>query len=396
MTPRPGRAAWIVLDGVGLGALPDAACYGDGDAATLPHVAAACGGLVLPHLQRLGLGHLAAIAGVPPHPAPCGGFGRMREVAAGKDSISGHWEMAGVTLEEPFATYPQGFPAELIEQITTVAGCAPLGNVSASGTSILGVYGAEHLKTGRPILYTSVDSVLQIAAHEAVLAEEELYHLCRRLRMLADAYHIGRVIARPFTGDPVAGFRRTAGRKDFPMPAPRTTLFDRLCNEQVPVWAVGKLADLFAGRSIARVLPTRDNADGMRRILEAWDALPQPALLAANLIDFDMIYGHRRDAKGFGRALEAFDTWLPQLQARMTADDLLLIAADHGCDPLTPGTDHTREYVPILGWQPGLNEARPLGERATMADLGATLAEFFGVTLPNGQSFLGELRQRGG
>ena len=392
MTRPSGRAIWIVLDGVGLGALPDAAAYGDSDAATLPHVAAACGGLALPNLQRLGLGHLAAIAGVPPHPSPCGAFGRMREQAAGKDSISGHWEMAGVTLQAPLATYPQGFPAALLEGFAAAAGCLPLGNVAASGTAILDRYGAEHLQSGRPIVYTSVDSVLQIAAHEAVLPPAALYELCRQVRVLADSYGIGRVIARPFTGDPATGFRRTPGRKDFPMPPPRATLLDRLEQAQVPVWAVGKLADLFAGRGIARQLPTRDNREGMARILQAYGELPGAGLLAANLIDFDMIYGHRQDAVGFGHALEAFDAWLPQLQSLLAKEDLLLIAADHGCDPLTAGTDHTREFVPVLGWRPGLQSARPLGERASFADLGATLADFFGVPVTAGVSFLGEVR----
>jgi phosphopentomutase len=391
MTRRIGRAVWIVLDGVGLEALPDAAAYGDAGAATLPHVAAACGRLSLPNLRQLGLGHLAEIAGVPPAPAPGGAFGRMREQAAGKDSISGHWEMAGVTLVEPFATFPQGFPAALIERFAEIAGIRPLGNVAASGTAILDRYGAEHLRTGQPIVYTSVDSVMQIATHEAVLAPPQLYRLCWQARELADSYRIGRVIARPFTGDPGTGFRRTAGRKDFPMPPPRPTLLDRLTAAGLPVWAVGKLADLFAGRGIARQLPTRDNDEGMARILAALGELAGPGLLAANLIDFDMIYGHRQDAIGFGRALETFDAWLPQLQAAMTGDDLLLISADHGCDPLTPGTDHTREYVPLLAWRPGLHDARPLGERLTFADLGATLAAYLGVTLPEGTSFLEKL-----
>lgn len=388
---RPHRAIWIVLDGVGLGALPDAAAYGDADAATLPHVAGACGGLSLPNLQRLGLGNLAAIAGVPPLAAPCGAFGRMRERAAGKDSISGHWEMAGVTLHEPFTTFPHGFPDELIDRFAELAGCRPLGNVGSSGTSILKLYGAEHLRTGRPIVYTSVDSVFQIAAHEAVIPPSDLYHLCRRTRELVDSYRIGRVIARPFTGNPATGFCRSAGRKDFPLPPPRPTLLDGLTGAGVPVWAVGKLHDLFAGRGITRALPTRDNAEGMTRILESLAMLPAPGLLAANLIDFDMAYGHRKDAAGFGRALEEFDAWLPRLQQVLRPGDLLLISADHGCDPLTPGTDHTREYVPVLAWRPGLQTPRPLGDRATFADLGATLAACFGLRLEEGTDFLAEL-----
>ena len=387
-----GRAVWIVLDGVGIGALPDAADYGDADAATLPHVAAACGGLTLPNLRRLGLGHLAAIAGVPPDPEPCGAFGRMLEQAAGKDSISGHWEMAGVTLREPFATFPSGFPPELIEAFAGLSGCLPLGNVAASGTSILKEFGAEHLRSGRPIVYTSVDSVFQIAAHEEVLAPEELYRLCHLTRTLVDSWQIGRVIARPFCGDSGEGFRRTAGRKDFPLAPPRPTLLDRLTAVGIPVWAVGKLADLFAGRGIARQLPTRDNEEGMVRVLEALGEMSGPGLLAVNLIDFDMVYGHRQDAIGFGRALEAFDSWLPHLQSVLAKDDLLLISADHGCDPLTPGTDHTREAVPVLAWRPGLCAAIPLGERSTFADLGATLAEHFGITLEEGTSFLPDFR----
>lgn len=390
MKHKAGKAVWIVLDGVGVGALPDAGFYGDEGAATLQHVAAACGGLSLPNLQLLGLGHLADIPGVPPAPHPRGAFGRMRQQAAGKDSISGHWEMMGVVLAEPFATFPQGFPSELMERFAALAGCPPLGNVAASGTAILDCYGAEHLRSGQPIVYTSVDSVFQIAAHVDVFPPEKLYALCLQVRSLADEYRIGRVIARPFCGDPLGGFRRTGGRRDFPSPPPVPTLLERLSTAGVAVWAVGKLADLFAGRGIARQLPTRDNEDGMARILESLAELPSPGLLAANLIDFDMIYGHRQDAVGFGQALGSFDAWLPQLQALLDDGDLLLISADHGCDPLTPGTDHTREYVPVLAWQPGFRKASPLGIRESFADLGATLAEFFEIRLPAGVSFLGE------
>ena len=316
----------------------------------------------------------------------------MRECAAGKDSISGHWELAGVTLKTPFATYPDGFPIGLLDGFAALAGKPPLGNISSSGTAILEQFGAEHLHTGRPILYTSVDSVFQIAAHVEVMSETALYGLCQAARELCDDYRIGRVIARPFQGDPVTGFRRTAGRRDFPMPPPAPTLLDRLSAAGVTVWSVGKLADLFAGRGIARKVSTGDNFDGMARILEVWSNLPAPGLVAANLIDFDMVYGHRQDALGFGRALEAFDAWLPALQREMSADDLLLICADHGCDPSTPGTDHTREYVPVLAWRPGLRTGVPLGERHSFADLGATLAEFFGVECREGTSFFGEFR----
>lgn len=392
MPSNTGRAIWIVLDGVGVGALPDAASYGDSGAATLQHVAAACGGLHLPHLAGLGLGHLAEIAGVAAVPAPCGAYGRMQEIAPGKDSTTGHWELAGVVQDPPFATFPEGFPPDLLQRFETLAGTPPLGNLSASGTEIIQELGAEHLRSGRPILYTSVDSVLQIAVHEDVLPPQELHALCQRVREMADEYRIGRVIARPFEGDAVSGFRRTSRRKDFSMPPPAPTLLDHLDDAGHRVCALGKINDLFSGRGISQVVPTRDNADGMRAFLPALAELPADSLLVANLIDFDMLYGHRQDALGFGNALEAFDVWLPQLQAAMQPDDLLMITADHGCDPTTPGSDHTREYVPLLAWQPQMTAGVDLGVRCGLSDLAATLADFFRLTvvLP-GRSFWGEI-----
>jgi len=391
MTRKSGRVIWIVLDGVGLGALPDARGYGDEDAATLPHVASACGGLNLPNMQELGLGCLAKIAGVPPVSAPAGIYGRLAERSSGKDSIIGHWELAGVVVDKPFATYPQGFPLELVRRFAEISGAQPLGNVSAGGISILREYGAEHIRTGRPILYTSVDSVFQIAAHEEILSPEKLYDLCQVAKVLTDEYDIARVIARPFTGDVQSGFRRTPGRKDFPTPPPQTTLLECLTEEGYAVSAVGKINDLFAGRGIARSVTTVDNDDGMEKIVAGLAAL-DGGLLMANLIDFDMAYGHRKDAIGFGRALEEFDAWLPELFNAMRPEDLLVICADHGCDPTTPGSDHTREYVPALLWSKAMERGCALGDRQSFADIAATLADFFQVPrVVAGESFAGLL-----
>jgi phosphopentomutase len=378
MTLQSRRAIWIVLDGVGLEALPDAREYSDEDAATLPHVAAACGGLNLPNMRNLGLGCLAEIEGVPPANEPAGVHGRLAETSSGKDSIIGHWELAGVVVNKPFATYPQGFPAELVRKFAEITGAEPLGNISAGGLSILKEYGAEHVRTGRPILYTSVDSVFQVAAHEDVLPREKLYDLCRAVKPLTDEYGIARVIARPFDGDSQVGFRRTAGRKDFPVPPPQKTLLEGLVDKGYMVSAVGKISDLFAGRGISRSVATIDNNDGMEMVIVGLAAL-EAGLLMVNLIDFDMVYGHRNDALGFGRALEESDAWLPQLFNVMRTEDLLVICADHGCDPTTPGSDHTREYVPVLLWSKAMKRGRALGDRQSFSDVAATLADFFRV-----------------
>ena len=378
MTLQSRRAIWIVLDGVGLEALPDAREYSDEDAATLPHVAAACGGLNLPNMRNLGLGCLAEIEGVPPASEPAGVYGRLAETSSGKDSIIGHWELAGVVVNKPFATYPQGFPAELVRKFAEITGAEPLGNISAGGLSILKEYGAEHVRTGRPILYTSVDSVFQVAAHEDVLPPEKLYDLCRAVKPLTDEYGIARVIARPFDGDSQGGFRRTAGRKDFPAPPPQKTRLEGLVDKGYMVTAGGKISDLFAGRGISRSVATVDNNDGMEKVIVGLAAL-ETGFLMVNLIDFDMVYGHRNDALGFGRALEDFDAWLPQLFNVMRTDDLLVICADHGCDPTSPGSDHTREYVPVLLWSKAMKRGRALGDRQSFSDVAATLADFFRV-----------------
>ena len=388
MSMSRGRVVWIVLDGVGLEALPDAKDYGDEGAATLPHVASACGGLHLPNLQKLGLGNLADIEGVPSLEKPCGAYGRLAERSAGKDSIVGHWELAGVVVDKPFATYPQGFPEQLVKAFAEIAGVQPLGNVPASGISVLKSYGAEHVRTGRPILYTSVDSVFQIADHEEVLPPQKLYELCQASRHLVDKYDIARVIARPFAGNEIDGFHRTSRRKDFPFPSPQVTLLECLTSQDYTVLSVGKICDLFAGRGVSRSTKTIDNADGMSKVLTGLAALDK-GLLMVNLIDFDMIYGHRKDAAGFGRALEEFDAWLPQLYKNMQPEDLLVICADHGCDPTTPGADHTREYVPVLVWSKSMQAGINLGDRQSFADVGATLAAYFKVPgIKSGESFV--------
>ena len=385
------RGILIVLDGVGIGPLPDSGQYGDAAAATLPHVASQQGGLSLPNLQRLGLGRLAAIAGLDPQAPVSGGYGRMAQCSPGKDSITGHWELAGLVLTEPFQTFAEGFPPELVAEFGEIAGVQPLGNVSANGISILKTFGPEHLRTGRPILYTSVDSVFQIAAHEEIIPLPQLYDLCEKARRLVDPYRIGRVIARPFTGNLEEGFRRSVHRKDFAMPPAGTTLLDLLAEANIPVVGVGKVEDLFAGRGLSHSQRTHDNEDGMASILQLWKEM-ENGLLLANLIDFDMVYGHRNDVDGSARAIEAFDAWLPQLFAQMHPGDLLLISADHGCDPTTAGSDHTREYVPILAFAPEMGEAVDLGTRSTFADAGASLAEFFGLdSLTTGCSFLSVL-----
>ncbi len=387
------RAVVIVLDGVGCGALPDAADYGDQDAATLQHVASAVGGLRLPLLEKLGLGCIVPVAGVAAvdHPLAC--WGKMAEQSAGKDSVTGHWELAGVILEEPFATYPNGFPPEIINTFTAVAGREPLGNIAASGTDILRQLGEEHLRSGRPIVYTSTDSVFQIAAHETIMPPPQLYELCRSTYRALLPFNLCRVIARPFLGDCAATFYRTAGRHDFPRTPPAETLLDLMQHQGMTTCGIGKIGDLFAGTGLTHNIPTINNQMGMAEIIIALDRISS-GLVIANLVDFDMIYGHRLDAEGFAAALVDFDCWLAQLLPRLSSDDLLLITADHGCDPTTPGTDHTREYVPLLAFSPTMVHATSLGVRHSFADLGATLAENFKLRLPAGESFLTSVSSR--
>ncbi len=385
------RVILIVLDGVGVGALPDAAAYGDTGAATLPHVAAAVGGLSLPNLQRLGLGRIASIAGVVPVILPQGCWGCMAERSPGKDSVTGHWELAGVVLQQPFATFPQGFPAELIDAFAAATGLRPLGNVAASGTDILRLLGEQHLQTGRPIVYTSSDSVFQIAAHETILPPEQLYLLCRQAEEILKSYNVCRVIARPFVGTTAENFSRTPNRRDFAQVPTDKTLLEHLCENGLPVCGVGKIGDLYAGRGLTESLSSKHNKDGLAKTLAALGKI-NTGLVMTNLIDFDMLYGHRLDPAGFAIALEEFDGWLPQLFEQMQQDDLLLISADHGCDPTTPGTDHTREFVPLLAWSPAFKRGQDLGQRDCFADAGATIAENFSLDFGCGRSFLSQLR----
>jgi len=377
------RVILIVLDGVGIGALPDAASYGDSNANTLLHIAEGVGGLHLPNLQRLGLGNILPLPGIPPVVSAGSHYGRMQSSAVGKDSTTGHWEICGVPQTQPFATFPHGFPEEIITAFRQQTGLEPLGNVAASGTDVLRLFGELHLLTGRPIIYTSVDSVLQIAAHEDVIPPEELYEICRIARRLLDPYRIARVIARPFSGTAADNFKRTRRRHDFSIPPTTTTILDDLVANGLPVYAIGKISDLFAGQGITTSVSTENNQDGMEQTIAALLRVER-GLIFTNLIDFDMEYGHRLDVTGFARALENFDSALTSLLAALSPTDLLLLTADHGCDPTTNGTDHSREYVPLLAWRQGITHGRDLSTRSTFADLAATIAFIFSLPIRSG------------
>jgi phosphopentomutase len=379
----------LVADGVGCGGAEDAAAYGDAGADTLGNLAARVGGLALPNLGALGLGHVTRISGVPPAPAPRGAVGVMREASAGKDTITGHWEMAGVVTAHPFPTYPQGFPPQIIEPLAKIAGRPIIGNKPASGTAIIEELGPEHLATGALIVYTSADSVLQIAAHGDVVPVPELHRICAEARTLVDPFRIGRVIARPFVGQPGA-FRRTYDRRDWPMVCPEDTLLDRLTAAGVTVTGIGKIGDIFGGRGLDESVHTEGNADGLRLTLEALRSIDR-GLLFVNLVDFDMLYGHRNDCDGFRRCLEELDAWIPQFCNALGDDDMAFITADHGNDPTTPGTDHTRERVPLLAFGGRVHPAA-LGVRASFCDLGQTIADALAIDpLPRGTSFLAQL-----
>ena len=382
------RVLLIVLDGFGVGALPDAGSYGDTGSNTLAHIAEAVGGLALPNLKEWGLGALGCFDGIAPVSAPKADFGKMAERSAGKDTVIGHWEMTGIVTETAFPTYPNGFPPEVIAPFEAAIGRKVLGNQVASGTEIIKALGAAHLESGAPIVYTSADSVFQVAAHEAVIPPEALYEICRIAReLLKPPHHVARVIARPFIGSP-GHFTRTERRRDFSLPPPSPTLLDRLCEASIPVIGIGKIEDIFSGRGIFEAVHTRDNEDGIDRTLQYLDRV-DPGLIFTNLVDFDMLYGHRNDAAGYARALQAFDRRLPEMISRMRSGDWLMITSDHGNDPLFPGTDHTREYVPLLVYRKGITVGKALGTRPTFADLGQTIAEIFGVSpLSAGESFL--------
>lgn len=384
------RVIVIVLDSVGIGAMPDWREFGDdmpGD--TLGHCAERRP-LRIPNLVRLGLANIRALAHVEPAAAPAACYGRCALASPGKDTTTGHWELAGIVLEKPFPVYPNGFPSELMREFERRIGRGILGNKTASGTEIIRELGGEHLRSGKPIVYTSADSVFQIAAHEEVIPLPELYRICEIARdLLRGEHEVGRVIARPFLGAPGA-FVRTANRRDYAVPPPQGTLLDRLTERGVTVAGVGKIFDIFLGRGVKVSLKTKNNADGMAKILEAMDELAY-GLIFANLVDFDMLYGHRNDPEGYSQALEAVDAWLPSLQARLHDGDLVILTADHGCDPTTPSTDHNREYVPLLAFGPGAARGRTLGQRVSLADIGQTIAHNFGTSTPAGTSFLDAL-----
>ena len=384
------RVFLIVLDSVGVGSLPDAAAFGDEGANTLGHVADRCGGLNLPNLAKLGLGNIIPILGVSPAPAPLASWGRMAEIAPSKDTLAGHWELMGIVLEQPFSLFPQGFPADLVAGFKNRTGMADiLGNKAASGTEIIAELGAEHVRSGFPIVYTSADSVFQIAAHEKIIPLPELYEMCLRARTLCDDWRIGRVIARPFIGT-AGNFSRTANRRDFSMPPPGETVLDILLKNRLAVIAIGKIENIFAGQGIGRSWPSHDNSEGMLLLREEL-ASAERGLVFANLVDFDMLYGHRNDVEGYAAALEAFDRELDSLLPGLGPGDILVVTADHGCDPAYPGTDHTREFVPLLVYGLSL-PARALGVRRTFADVGASILDVFGLKQEcPGESFMAEI-----
>ncbi|GAB6933537.1 phosphopentomutase [Calditerricola satsumensis] len=388
---RFSRIFLVVLDSVGIGALPDAADYSGEGANTLGHIAEAVG-LSLPNLATLGLGNIAPLKGIPPAAAPKAHYGKMAEISAGKDTTTGHWELMGIHTKVPFKTYPNGFPPELIAEFERRIGRKVLGNKPASGTAIIEELGEEHMRTGAVIVYTSADSVFQVAAHEEVIPLEELYRICEIARELTlrDEYAVTRVIARPFVGKPGA-FVRTANRRDYSVKPPAPTVMNRLADAGYDVIALGKISDIYAGEGVTEAIKTASNEDGVDKLLEVAQRSFR-GLAFLNLVDFDAKYGHRRDPQGYAQALEAFDRRVPEILAALREGDLLILTADHGNDPTHRGTDHTREYVPLLVWHPALREGRSLGLRETFADVGATVADNFGVTPPAiGTSFLAEI-----
>jgi phosphopentomutase len=381
------RAVLVVLDGVGAGPNPDSAAYGDEGASSLEHCAQAIGGLELPHLGSIGLGNITPILGTPPRSDCLGTYGRLNSIAAGKDSVAGHWEMTGVVLRRPLPTYPDGFPPEIVTAFEQAIGRKVIGNKVASGTEIIKELGEEHVHTGAPILYTSADSVFQVAAHQDIIPLAELYQMCETARaMLTGDHAVGRVIARPFIGTP-GNFKRTEHRRDFALAPLGTSLLDQLKAAGKDVIGIGKIEDLFAGRGLTARDHTETNKDGMAATLH-WLERDFTGLLFVNLVEFDMLWGHRRDSQGYAQALREVDNWLPLVQQRMQPGDAIFFSADHGVDPTYRGTDHTRESVPLLAYGEPIRPSVDLGARSTLADLGQTLAEAFDIPpLTAGTSF---------
>lgn len=384
------RIIVIVLDSAGIGAMPDAPAWGDAGTDTFGHICE-YRPLALTHLARLGLGAIRPLAHIPSNGNVMGAYGKMAIASNGKDTATGHWEMAGIFTEIPFPTYPHGFPPEIMDAFETAIGRKTLGNYAASGTEIIKELGEEHLRTGYPIVYTSADSVFQIAAHEEIIPVPELYRMCEIARGILDGKHrVGRVIARPFSGRP-GSFTRTERRHDYAIDPPRPMLLDLLAEKGRTILAVGKIFDIYCGRGIAEHVKMKNNTEGMQRTMEAVETRDVD-MIFTNLVDFDMLFGHRRDVAGYANAMEAFDRQLGELLQVMRRDDLLMITADHGCDPAySKTTDHTREYVPILAYSSTARHNVNLGTRSSLADMGQTIAENFGLTLPHGASFLKEL-----
>lgn len=382
------RVIWIVLDSAGIGAMPDAADFGPADAAsnTIGNIAR-IRGLHVPNLSRLGLGNIKPLAGIAAVESPVSAYGRCALASPGKDTTTGHWEMVGIHLAKPFPLYPHGFPPEIVREFENRIGRSSLGNKAASGTEIIQELGEEHMRTGSPIVYTSADSVFQVAAHEEAVPLWELYKICETAReILSGPHEVGRVIARPFLGAP-GNFTRTANRHDYAVPPPKGMLLDQLEERGVFIHSIGKIFDVFLGRGIRESTKTKNNAAGMDATLDAMREM-RDGLVFTNLVDFDQQYGHRNDIEGYGRALEEFDQWLPRFETAMQPDDLAILTADHGCDPTLPGTDHTREYVPLLAFGPNAKAGVNLGLRASLSDIGQTVAQNFGAKIAHGESFL--------
>ena len=385
------RVIWIVLDSVGIGALPDANKYGDEGSNTLGNVSNSVGGLKIPNMERLGLGNIDGIKGTKYNKNPIGCYGKFEEMSNGKDTTTGHWEMAGVYLEEAFPTYPKGFPEEIVKEFERLTGRRIIGNKPASGTAILEELGEEHIKTGKVIVYTSADSVFQIAAHEDIVCLDELYKMCEIARsILKDKHAVARVIARPFVGD-APSFVRTPNRRDFSLVPPHDTILDILKNNGLNVMAVGKIEDIFCGKGVTEAVHTKDNMDGIDKTLE-YMKTDKKGLIYTNLVDFDMKWGHRNDFISYGKGLEEFDNRLLDILNEMNDTDVIFITADHGCDPTVPGTDHTREYIPFLAYGKELKENVNMGTKKGFYHMAQTIADIFNVEkVKNGESFLGEI-----
>ena len=386
------RAILVVLDSVGVGELKDAKLYGDEGSHTLDHVYEKCKGLNINELEKLGIGNIEGVNGPKKYDKAMGAFGRCEEASKGKDTVTGHWEIGGVILEEPLNTYPNGFSEEIINEFKKRAKVEGiLGNIVASGTQIIEDLGEEHVKTGYPIIYTSADSVFQIAAHEDVISVERLYEMCEIARnMLVDKWAVGRVIARPFIGE-APNVKRTSNRRDYALDPFNKTMLEYLKDANYEVAAVGKIEDIYNGKGVTSAVHTKSNMDGVDKTLEYMDTVKE-GLIFTNLVDFDMMYGHRNDPEGYGKALEDFDNRLQEIYSKMAEDDILIITADHGCDPTTSSTDHSREHIPVLVYGKNVKPGVNIGTRETFADIGKTILDFFNVQNELvGKSFLNDI-----